>query len=79
MALDNKYGRVETERGSIDEDEPVFVFRAQDALSGDVLRFYASLLGHNGASADEIATVVGEQERFAAWQSAHADRVKVPS
>lgn len=32
MAVDRKYGRVTLERGTIGEDEPVVVFRAQDKM-----------------------------------------------
>jgi hypothetical protein len=32
MAVDKKYGRVTLENGSIGEDEPVVVFRAQDVV-----------------------------------------------
>jgi hypothetical protein len=31
VAVDRKYGRVTTERGTIGEDEPVIVFRAQSS------------------------------------------------
>jgi len=43
MAVDRKYGKVLVEKKNIPEDEPVFVIRAQDILSGLILRYYAIL------------------------------------
>ena len=40
MARDLKYGTVIVERGTIPDDEPVFVLRAQDALAADTIRYY---------------------------------------
>ena len=45
MALDAKYGKVTLERepASLEDDEPVFVLRAQDALAVEVLTYYRDL------------------------------------
>ncbi|KKN65029.1 hypothetical protein LCGC14_0485860 [marine sediment metagenome] len=43
MGVDAKYGKVETEKKPIPDDEPVFLVRAQDALSGPIVRDYAIL------------------------------------
>lgn len=40
MAIDVKYGRVTLEHGTIGENEPVVVFRAQDVLLPKVLMYY---------------------------------------
>ena len=43
MGIDAKYGKVETEKKDIPETEPVFLIRAQDALAGAIVRYYAIL------------------------------------
>lgn len=43
MGIDAKYGKVETEKKEIPDSEPVFLIRAQDALSGAIVRDYAIL------------------------------------
>lgn len=40
MAQDLKYGTVTTERGSIPDDEPVFLLRGRDALAAFALDAY---------------------------------------
>lgn len=64
MAIDTKYGQVTTERGTIGEDEPVVVFRAQDRLLPRLLKVYrifCELAGsppHHIKAIDEAAFVV---------------------
>ena len=43
MGYDLKYGEIETEKGNIPKTEPLFLIRAQDALSGPIVRDYAIL------------------------------------
>ncbi len=43
MGIDGKYGHVTIERGTIADDEPVVVFRAQDKLLPGVLKIYRFL------------------------------------
>lgn len=43
MAIDSKYGKVTLEKGTIGEDEPVFVLRAKDRLSPALLQQYILL------------------------------------
>ena len=43
MGIDAKYGEVKTEKKQIPDNEPVFLIRAQDALSGPIVRDYAVL------------------------------------
>lgn len=50
MAIERKYGKVTTERGAIPDNEPVVVFRGQDALAPVVMRMYAMLCGSHGLS-----------------------------
>ncbi len=43
MAIDKKYGEITTEKKVIPITEPVFLIRAQDVLSGPIVRDYAML------------------------------------
>jgi hypothetical protein len=78
MGYSRKHGRVTTERKEVPDDEPVFVIRAADALACPLLSAYYNLCGENGAAAEHTASVEAEYTRFADWQEAHPDRVKVP-
>jgi hypothetical protein len=57
MAVDLKYGRVTTEFGTIAEDEPVFVFRAQDRLVPKVLEVYRVLCELLGSPQHHLDTI----------------------
>ena len=50
MAIEGKYGKITTERGTIPDDEPVFLLRAQDKLASPTVRMYAAM---RRASGDE--------------------------
>ncbi len=76
MAVDRKYGRVELEHGDIGEDEPVFVFRAQDALAVRVLAYYASLCIEAGSPDGHVTGIGTAADEFEAWQAEH--RTQVP-
>ncbi|KKN45760.1 hypothetical protein LCGC14_0679830 [marine sediment metagenome] len=43
MAIDAKYGEITTEKKEIPPNEPVFLIRGQDILSGPIVRDYAIL------------------------------------
>ena len=49
MGYDRKYGRVTTEFGTIGENEPVVVFRAQDKLLAPLLKIYKVLCAIAGS------------------------------
>lgn len=66
MAKERKYGKVTTERGKIPEDEPVFLFRAQDEYASAVLRFYASLR-QTGGDGDGAHRVLACAREFDGW------------
>lgn len=78
MGYDGKYGQVTAERKEIPEDEPVIVFRAQDALACPVISAYYALCTRDGAGAQHLAAVQAAYTAFADWQEAHPDRVKTP-
>lgn len=69
MAIDGKYGHVVVERGTIGEDEPVVVFRAQDRLLPQVLRFYRDLCGNEGSPQRHLTLVDRTTDVVVAWQA----------
>ena len=77
MGIDGKYGRVSTERGSIGEDEPVIVFRAQDATTPDLIEAYRDLCIQAGSPQHHIDLINATLWRFVRWQQDHP--TKVPS
>lgn len=76
MAVEGKYGRVVVERGSIGADEPVFLFRAQDRLTPDVLRGYIELCLAAGSSAHHVEGVRRDLAVIEEWQRSHL--IKTP-
>lgn len=76
-AQDEKYGTIAAENGEFHEDEPVVLFRAQDAKLLEVLDGYAELC--NGLSPPEhLANILNSRQRVQEWQDAHPELVKVP-
>lgn len=77
MAYDAKYGRVTLERGTIGENEPVVVFRAQDALLPKVLMYYHLFCLKAGSPPRHLAVILGALSNVQAWQKTNA--TKMPS
>lgn len=75
MAQDRKYGRVTLEHGDIGEDEPVVVFRAQDALLPKVLMYYHLFCMKAGSPRRHLDLIMGSIEQVGEWQRSHAPRV----
>lgn len=75
MAVDLKYGRVQTEFGDIGEDEPVFIFRAQDKLLLDVIGDYRSDCVAAGSPQHHLDAIDESARRIREWQSENYTRV----
>lgn len=78
MAAENKYGQVTTSQGEIPEDEPVFLFRARDALLPKVLNYYEHICREHGAPGSHIAAINDRAKEITSWQLDHQDRVHTP-
>jgi hypothetical protein len=78
MPLDRKYGRVTLERGTVGDDEPVVVLRAQDELAVPTLDHYRELCGQAGADPTHIASIDAAAARMEAWQANPANATKLP-
>jgi len=68
MGLDRKYGRVTVEHGTIGEDEPVVVFRAQDQLLPEVLGVYAQMCDAHGSPPEHIQGLELTCRQVIEWQ-----------
>lgn len=77
MGVDGKYGRVSTEHGSIGEDEPVIVFRAQDATTPALIQAYRQLCEQAGSPQRHLDLIDMTLARFVEWQLDHF--TKTPS
>lgn len=60
------------------EDEPFFIFRAQDRNSPSVLLMYETSCMGSGCSDGFIAAIRISREEFLSWQAKYPGRVKVP-
>jgi hypothetical protein len=71
MGYDRKYGKVTTEFGSIGEDEPVVVFRAQDKLLPKVLAYYHLFCLKAGSPRRHLDIILNAKEQVEQWQKTH--------
>lgn len=78
MAIENKYGRVTTERGNIGEDEPVVVFRAQDILLPELMLWYKDRCRWKGSPQEHLDRITDTWRKIVDWQAAHPTITKVP-
>jgi hypothetical protein len=69
MGIDGKYGRVTTERGTIGEDEPVIVFRAQDRLLPKLLKVYKIMCELAGSPQRHLDLIHESAMTIKAWQT----------
>lgn len=67
MGQDLKYGKITTEHGSIPEDEPVFVLRAQDALALFALDAYGETVWMACCTPGFRADVRSAVDSFRKW------------
>lgn len=80
MAIDGKYGRVILEHGNIGEDEPVVVFRAQDALLPKLLAYYHLFCLKAGSPKRHLDLILKTRETVMNWQNEGSPlRVRVPT
>lgn len=75
MGLDIKYGKVTTQYGTIGEDEPVVVFRAQDALLPKMLRIYQILCEVAGSPQHHLDLIHDSAQTVRVWQSGHSSKI----
>jgi hypothetical protein len=74
MGFDGKYGRVEfpdSDWVTIEDDEPVMVFRARDNLMPDIMKYYWQRSLANGAPAHHLRLIEEQLKRVKDWQQTH--------
>lgn len=69
MAIDQKYGHVVLEHGTIGDKEPVVVFRAKDRLLPAVLDFYLALCAREGSPQRHLDAILDAKGPIMDWQS----------
>jgi hypothetical protein len=74
MPIDNKYGRVTTEFGSIGEDEPVVVFRATDRLLPKLLQIYKIMCELAGSPQHHLDLIHQSAVKVKTWQALNPTR-----
>lgn len=75
MAIDGKYGRVTLENGTIGEDEPVVVFRAQDAMLPRLLDIYRFLCEIAGSPSRHLQLIRETTQTVKGWQAQNKTQV----
>lgn len=68
MGYDLKYGRVTTERGSIGDEEPVVVFRAQDEILPMLLDWYRLECTRRGSPVRHLHAIDDARAAVVDWQ-----------
>lgn len=71
MGIDGKYGRVTLERGTIGDDEPVVVFRAQDRLLPKLLKIYRIMCELAGSPQRHLDLIHESAMTIKTWQADH--------
>lgn len=61
-----------------DDDEPLFVLRAQDEMAPLIVERWANLAQANGASVNKCHNARKIAAQMRDWQREHPDRVKLP-
>jgi hypothetical protein len=75
MAKDLKYGKASLQYGSIGEDEPIFIFRAQDRLLLNILNYYYSLCAEEGSPPHHLEAIRESIRITTEWQHSNATRI----
>jgi hypothetical protein len=75
MPIDLKYGRVILEKGDVGEDEPVIVFRAQDALLPKLLGYYHLFCLKAGSPRHHLHAILNARETIMNWQKDHHTQI----
>ena len=77
MGIDlGKYGRFTAEKGTIGEDEPCSIFRAQDKLLPKVLAYYHLFCLKEGSPREHLDLILDVRDKVIDWQTKH--KTKIP-
>lgn len=76
MATDRKYGKIEIP--GIPEDEPVFIIRAKDKISLEVIEAYSFHAALESCPEEFVKSIDAVGLEFEQWQAEHEELVKLP-
>lgn len=62
----------------VPDDEPLFLFRAQDKLLSAVLDHYVELCKQAGSPPEGIADLQAYVDEIKKWQADHPERTRIP-
>ena len=74
--IDLKYGKVRLEKGTLHENEPVFVLRAQDPLAVKTIKDYLNHCVMHYCSEEHIRGVADARDTMQLWQLENPDKMK---
>jgi hypothetical protein len=63
---------------TVDTDEPVIVFRAQDRLAPAAIAYYRTLASEAGCNPEFMGLLDEVQDAFMVWQADNVERLKTP-
>ena len=76
MPVDRKYGQVELEhQRSVEDDEPVFVFRAKDVILPKLLDIYFGMCREAGSPRTHLESIAAAREEILTWQAVNGTKV----
>lgn len=75
MGIDKKYGKITFEKGTIGEDEPVFVFRARDRILPTLLEDYWWYCKQEGSPEHHLDSIRDSKVEIEKWQEEHETQV----
>lgn len=79
MGYDKKYGIVTTEHVDIPDDEPVFLFRARDVHTPEVIKYYMQRCRTGGCPQGHLDLVEQGLKDVKTWQNTEGNVVKNPT
>jgi len=72
------YNRIQDPKGKIPDDEPVFLIRAQDKVSGDAVRAWIDLAEKAGAGTDILYLAQEHAKKMDAWRKRKVPDLEKP-
>ena len=78
MAFDGKYGTITAEKKRFHPNEPVFLFRAQDAMALVAIDAYRDEVIRRKMPQEFVNAITAHGIAIIEWQKANPDLVKMP-
>lgn len=78
MGNSRKYGQITTEQGNVPPAEPVFMVRARDITSVDLITDYLTLCVRAGSPRRHLELVMDTLNDFRKYQTANKGELKIP-